>query len=108
VTELPKEKKLHVLFRLEPGCLGPKGIDLIEGFCEFANSKISELPYASYLFVPRFDKTLPEWEYKINSLNLSNEKVESYLAIFSQVKSQFEEGLEEKVTEYIEVYLNRK
>jgi len=108
VTELPKEKKLHVLFRLEPGCLGPKGIDLIEGFCEFANSKISELPYASYLFVPRFDKTLPEWEYKINSLNLSNEKVESYLAIFSQVKSQFEEGLEEKVTEYIEIYLNRK
>ena len=108
MTELPKEKKLHVLFRLEPGCLGPKGIDLIEGFCEFANSKISELPYASYLFVPRFDKTLPEWEYKINSLNLSNEKVESYLAIFSQVKSQFEEGLEEKVTEYIEIYLNRK
>lgn len=108
MTELPKEKKLHVLFRLEPGCLGPKGIDLIEGFCEFANSKISELPYATYLFVPRFDKTLPEWEYKINSLNLSNEKVESYLAIFSQVKSQFEEGLEEKVTEYIEIYLNRK
>jgi len=108
VTELPKEKKLHVLFRLEPGCLGPKGIDLIEGFCEFANSKISELPYATYLFVPRFDKTLPEWEYKINSRNLSNEKVESYLAIFSQVKSHFEEGLEEKVTEYIEIYLNRK
>jgi len=108
VTELPKEKKLHVLFRLEPGCLGPKGIDLIEGFCEFANSKISELPYATYLFVPRFDKTLPEWEYKINSRNLSNEKVESYLAIFSQVKSDFEEGLEEKVTEYIEIYLNRK
>ncbi|MBU2970313.1 hypothetical protein KO527_13230 [Pseudoalteromonas sp. C2R02] len=108
MTELPKEKKLNVLFRLEPGCLGPTGIDLIEGFCEFANSKISELPYASYMFVPRFDKTLPEWEYKINTRNLSNEKVASYLAIFNQVKSQFEESLEEQVTEYIEIYLNRK
>jgi len=108
VTELPKEKKLHVLFRLEPGCLGPKGIDLIEGFCEFANSKISELPYATYMFVPRFDKTLPEWEYKINTRNLSNEKATSYLAVFNQEKSRFEESLEEQVTEYIEVYLNRK
>jgi len=108
VAEIAKEKKLNVLFRLEPGCLGPKGIDLIEGFCDFANSKISELPFATYQFVPRFDKNLPEWEYKINTRNLSNVKVESYLAIFSQVKSQFEESLEEQVTEYIEIYLNRK
>ncbi|PAJ73218.1 hypothetical protein CJF42_17070 [Pseudoalteromonas sp. NBT06-2] len=108
MTDIPKEKKLNVLFRLEPGCLGPKGIDLIEEFCDFANYKISESPFATYLFVPRFDKALPEWEYKINARNLSNEKVESYLAIFSQVRSQFEEGLEEQVTEYIEIYLNRQ
>ena len=60
------------------------------------------------MFVPRFDKALPEWEYKINTRNLSNEKVVSYLAVFNQEKSQFEESLEEQVTEYIEIYLNRK
>ncbi|SFC29199.1 hypothetical protein [Pseudoalteromonas denitrificans] len=107
MTELPAEKKLSVLFRLEPGCLGPEGAELIEGFCNFANSNINELPYASYQFVPRFDKNLPEWEYKINSRNLNNDRVSSYLAIFGQVKNQFEESLEEQVTEYIEIYLDR-
>ncbi len=35
--ELADDKKLHLLYRVEPGCLGPTGADTIERFCEYAN-----------------------------------------------------------------------
>jgi hypothetical protein len=40
---LPMYKKLTVTFRVGPGCLGPDGIDHIEGFCKFAKKEVDGL-----------------------------------------------------------------
>ncbi len=107
MNALPQEKRLFVLFRLEPGCLGPTGIELIEKFCDYANDQIAHLPYAQFKFVPRYDKTLPEWEYTISGKNLDPNKVATYLQAFDQQKTEFEDNLEMQLTEYIESFLNR-
>jgi hypothetical protein len=36
-------KKLTVTFRVGPGCLGPDGIDHIEGFCKLAKKEVDGL-----------------------------------------------------------------
>ena len=39
-NRLPLYKKLLVMYRIEPGCLGPQGADYVEEFCVFAKQKI--------------------------------------------------------------------
>jgi len=40
---LPEEQKLAVTYRVEPGCLGPQGVDYIDDFCIFAEKAVAEL-----------------------------------------------------------------
>ena len=40
---LPQDKKLTVIFRLEPGCLGPDGEDHVEEFCKFAEKEVAPI-----------------------------------------------------------------
>ena len=39
-NRLPLYKKLLVMYRIEPGCLGPQGADYVEEFCVFAKQKL--------------------------------------------------------------------
>ena len=38
---VPPEKQLTVIARVEPGSLGPDGMDKVEDFCRFANQNMA-------------------------------------------------------------------
>lgn len=106
---LPQEKKLTVLFRLEPGCLGPDGKDHIDKFCQLAQKKFASLhsDFVYWDIVPRNDKSLPEMQYKINNKNLSHDKVAKFLDIFHKNLDEFEDHMHKKLAVIIEQYLGR-
>ena len=104
-----KNKKLAVLFRVEPGCLGPDGINLVEKFCVFAASQTDfvDTDYTHMDIVPRFDKALPEIEYSVANKKLTHDKAEKYLAIFKQDLDDFEMSLFEGITVVIIKFFDR-
>ena len=38
--QINDDKKIRLMYRIEPGCLGTKGAEHIEDFCRFANKHI--------------------------------------------------------------------
>lgn len=106
---LPLYKKLTVMFRVEPGCLGPDGADHIEGFCKYAKKQVAGLhsDFIRWVITPRWDKTLPETEYKTNNKRLAFDKAEKYLSVFGQDLNEFEEALQDRLSEMIDEYLGR-
>ncbi|MFT4938538.1 MAG: translation initiation factor 2 alpha subunit (eIF-2alpha) [Paraglaciecola sp.] len=106
---LPLYKKLTVTFRVEPGCLGPDGINHIESFCKFAKQEVSALDsdFVRWVITPRYDKTLLETEYKTNNKRLTYDKAEKYLSVFGKSLDEFEEHLQEKLSVLIDQYLER-
>ena len=59
---MSEEKKLHIIFRVEPGCLGPQGDTHVEKFCEFAQQEFNTIDpeLIHWDIIPRFDKSLDE------------------------------------------------
>lgn len=108
-TTLPDSKKLTVTFRVEPGCLGPKGDDLVVGFCEYAgnNFKTIESTFVNWQIIPRFDKSLEEIQYQVNSKTLTQDKVVKYLSMFDSNLDDFEEKIHNTLADQIDLYLNR-
>lgn len=104
---LPKDKKLIVQFRLEPGCLGPDGADFVEDFCLQANKvmKVVDAEFVIWQIIPRFDKSLPEIEYFIADKVLSRDKADKYLELFDKELDEFELHLDEKLTALVDAYL---
>ncbi len=82
---LPCNKKLTVIYKMEPGCLGPNGPLLIEAYCQFAQSRIANLDqdFVSWVIEPRFDKSLAEIQYRVNGRQLHPAMVEKYLSVFN-------------------------
>lgn len=106
---LPLYKKLNVLFRVEPGCLGPDGINHVEDFCKFAKKSVSNLDsdYIRWVITPRYDKNLPEMEYKVRNKALSQERATQYLDTLGKDLEDFEENLQEKLAELIDEFFGR-
>lgn len=107
---LPEEKKLTVIVRVEPGCLGPEGDAHIDAFCKMAAPEISQIDrhFANWKVIPRSDKTLPEIEYQINDKVLSSEKADRYLGLFSRELYQFEDDLNSYLVTIIEHFMEDK
>ncbi|MCF2948300.1 hypothetical protein L0668_09300 [Paraglaciecola aquimarina] len=106
---LPLYKKLTVTFRVEPGCLGPDGADHIDGFCKYAKKAVAKLDsdFVRWVITPRYDKSLPETEYKTNNKKLDHDKAEKYLRVFDKELDDFEEHLQDKLSVLIDEYLGR-
>ena len=106
---LPQDKKLTVVFRVEPGCLGPNGSAHIEDFCGFARTQVESVDadFVHWQIVPRHDKSLPEMQYEVSSKRLNHIQAEKYLQVFDKSLDEFESHLFEKVTHLIETYLGR-
>jgi len=104
---LPQEKKLTVVVRIEPGCLGPEGIERIEGFCNFAQAEVESIDsdFVQWELVPRYDKSLPEMQYKTINKILTHDKAAKYLEIFNKNLDEFEDHIHEKLTVLIDQYL---
>lgn len=106
---IPENRKMLVIFRMEPGSLGPDGRDYIEEFCEFAQMQLqaSASAYINWAIIPRFDKTLAEMEFQIASKKLSRAKAGQYLTVFGDNLDDFEEQLEDHLEAIINQYFGR-
>ena len=105
--QISDDKKIQLLYRVEPGCLGPQGMEYIEGFCNYANQQISSPYYALYQFTARLDKSKAERQYSINGRLLSQQHAQVYLARFDTCIDEFEEQLDELLTQAIDRFLER-
>lgn len=106
---LPQDKKLTVVFRVEPGCLGPQGADYIESFCRYAHNGVESIDsdFVHWELVPRYEKSLPEMQYMINNKQLTQQKAQKYLEMFNKNLDEFEGHFHDKLTELIEQYANQ-
>lgn len=104
---VPAQKKLIVIARVEPGSLGPDGMDRVEEFCRFANQNLvtDGQRYTRWQIIPRYDKTLPEMEYFIQHKKLNAFQVTKYLDFFDSDVDLFEEDFYAHLTNCIEKYL---
>ena len=106
---LSQDKKLTVVVRVEPGCLGPDGNVLIEEFCSVAHLEFEPInsDFINWEVVPRFDKLLPEIQYKTISKTLTHDQAAKYLEFFNKNLTKFEEHANEKLSVLIDQYLER-
>ena len=104
---LDAAKKLTVTYRVEPGCLGPKGPDLVEDFCRFAQGKFEthDTEVILWNITPRFDKNLPELQHQINNKLLTRDQASRYLSMFEIDINKFEEHIEELLVEFIDEFM---
>lgn len=103
---LPDEKKLLVTYRVEPGCLGPKGTELIVDFCVFAQKGIKHLDsdYIVWDITPRHEKSLPEIQFSVMGKRMSHAQAEKYLEVFGKSLDEFEGHLVEKLALFIDEF----
>jgi hypothetical protein len=108
VSSLDNHKKLAVTYRVESGCLGPKGSGLIESFCQFAHDRIQTLDadYIAWTITPRHDKKLPEMSYKVLGKVINHTQAEKYLGIFNKSLDEFECHLSDRLTQFINEFMN--
>ncbi len=101
--------KLVVLYRVEPGCLGPDGAQYITEFCQFAQPLVAaHTPsFMEWQLQPRFDKKLPEMQCQLAGKNLSTEQAERYFALQGVTADDLEEQLNFQLTHLIDQYFGR-
>ncbi|MBF0266933.1 MAG: hypothetical protein HQL46_16845 [Gammaproteobacteria bacterium] len=104
---IPQEKKLNVIVRLEPSCLGPDGINQVEKFCNIAQKEINTIDsdFINWNIIPRYDKSLPEIQYKAINKIITHNQAEKYLKIFDKSLDEFEKHFNNKLTVIINQYL---
>lgn len=105
----PESKKLTVIFRMEPGSLGPDGIQYINEFCEFAQSQLQACSdeYLIWVIIPRLDKSLAELEFQLVNKKLTPAKAGQYLSIFGENLDSFETQLENNLEAIVNQYFGR-
>ena len=108
-TRLPLYKKLLVMYRIEPGCLGPQGADYVEEFCVFAKKKLKDNHghCLRWTIKPRYDKTMPELEFQIKNAVLSRDNAAKYMDSFGIDIDAFEEELEESLADLVDAFFER-
>ena len=108
-TRLPLYKKLLVMSRVEPGCLGPQGTDYIEEFCVFAKQKLKDHHghCLRWAIKPRYDKSLPELEFQMKNITVSRANADKYMNSFNIDIDAFEEELEETLADLVDVFFER-
>lgn len=106
---LQSSQKLTVIYRIEPGCLGPNGRDFIEDFCCSAQNDFEKLAsdFIQWSIIPRYDKSLPEIQYKVGDKNLPIEMASTYFQKYQIDLYRFEELLNDKLAALIERHLGR-
>ena len=109
VIDIPEHKKLFILFRMEPGSLGPEGQNYIQEFCDFAQIQLqaSAKPYIIWSIIPRFDKSLAEMEFQIAGKKMAESKAKQYLSAFGESLSDFEDELENNLEAIVNQFFGR-
>ncbi|GAB2992581.1 hypothetical protein [Psychrosphaera aestuarii] len=107
---MPSDTKLCVLLRVEPGSLGPKGLDHVEDYCVVANRYFQKIHnhLITWNVVPRYDKTLPEIDFFINGKHLSSEQANKMLVLINKDEDSLETEAMEHVSNLIDKYLGHQ
>ncbi len=107
---IPDDRKINVQYRVEAGCLGPTGSELVEDFCQFAQTRFNKIDdqFVQWNIIPRFDKSLPELQYRLNNKLLTREQCEKYLSLFQRSLSEFEEQIDEQLVIMIEQFMDSR
>lgn len=102
-------KKLTVICRVEPGCLGPDGADRIDDFCLYAQQQIELLAvdYVTWQIIPRNDKRLPELEFDIDGKRLTGEQANRYFMMLGKSVDDFDANLSDELSLFIDGFLAR-
>ena len=105
-----EKTKLDILLRVEPGSLGPDGLDFVEGFCQVAEKAMQQTrgTHFNWEIVPRYDKSLPEITYFINQKRLSDERIEQWLERLGTNMAEMEESSMLAISNLIDRYLGHK
>lgn len=97
--------KLVIRFRLEPGCLGPTGTDYVEDFCRLINLVEFSYPFVELNVIPRYDKTLPEWEFLLSDKLISESQADRVLELHNFTIESMEEAVDEFITLKVEQFM---
>ena len=103
------ENRLTIVFRLEPGCLGPDGKQYIEEFCVLVQHAFAKktIGIVNWEIIPRYDKLLPETEYRLGERGFSRDKALRYLGACGKDLDTLESQLNLALPRMIEQYLAR-
>lgn len=109
IKNLPTQKKMTVIFRMEPGSLGPDGKQYVDEFCAFAQTQLQTCAeyYLNWIIVPRLDKTLSEMKYQLGDKVLNQQQAEKYLSLFGENYAHFEDQLENNLEAIINQFFGR-
>mgnify|MGYP000004305692 FL=1 len=101
--------KITVICRVEPGCLGPDGIDHVDEFCLFAQKEFDLLDtqIIDWKITPRTDKILDEIQYKLKGRFLSGNQAQLYLNALGRKKTDFEDILFSQLSQSVNNYFKR-
>jgi hypothetical protein len=105
----PENRKMTVIFRIEPGSLGPDGVEHVTEFCLFAQTQLQacSVEYLKWFIEPRFDKSLGEINFQLNNKALTQEQAEKYLTVLGESYEHFEDQLENNLEAMIDQYFGR-
>ena len=75
-------------------------------FCQQAPQRLTDIDNAfiGWQIVPRFDKTLPELEYRVNGKGLTRLQAHRYLQALGQDLDQVEELLVDQIDQLIDLF----
>ena len=104
---LPDDRKLSITYRVESGCLGPDGINIIDNFCSAAQEEFESLDagFVKWYIVPRNDKSLPEIQFNVLGKMLTEAQAEKYLTAFKKNLGDVEEHLSDKIATLIDGFM---
>lgn len=101
---------LAILYRIEPGCLGPQGVDDVEDFAIVAQKyfNLTCVDRISWEVVPRYNKRLAEFQYSVAGKGLDREQAATLLKAYSLKLDEIEERFEDKLPELIDQFIAAK
>ncbi|MDU0111802.1 hypothetical protein RT723_02010 [Psychrosphaera aquimarina] len=107
---MSQELDLKLVVRVEPGSLGPDGLDHVESFCMVAEKVFSKVEFANLTFkiVPRYDKKLPELELLMNRAPLPQQRAVLVLDKLNLTFELIEEEVMERISKLIDRFLGHK
>lgn len=93
--------------RVESGCLGPNGADVVDDFCSKAHQEFESLfsGFITWRIEHRHDMALPEKDYYIGHKRLDSAKAIKYLTLFDQNLAEIEAEFEDRLVAFINGYL---
>ncbi|MDH5543993.1 MAG: hypothetical protein OEZ43_00280 [Gammaproteobacteria bacterium] len=106
IKQLPENRKLNVIYRLEAGCLGPNGADLIDDFCQHVQNELNKMisEFVKWNIEPRDQRKLDELEFNIGNKRLSREQASQIFSHFGKELNRVEESFLELVSQLIKSY----